>query len=263
MAYNSSSNREQEIQDIWQSNKTFFRLGFIAVVLLVGIVIGALIFNDNVNFSLNMYGEIISIIVTALVVDQIIRRRDRKQMQQRLLRDVAGPSEDVAKAAINIMREEDWLTGDRSLLKKAYLWEAKLAGVALNGANLAGAALGNSYFMEAYLSNVDFSGADLMGANLAKADMVNTNFHNAQMRYANLEGAYLGAANLRGANLQDAYLADAHLTDMYFGDATFDENTVLPDGSRWDTSAELDRFTDPAHPNFWQPGWVAEKEMNP
>lgn len=263
MAYNSpSSNREQEIQDIWRSNRPFFQLGFIFLVLLIGIAIGALLFGDNANFNLNIYTEIISIIVTALVVDQIIRRRDRKQMQQRLLRDVAGPSEDVAKAAINIMREENWLVGEHSLLKNAYLWEAKLTGVALNGANLSGAALGNSYFQEAYLSNVNFSNADLMGADLNRADMVNSNFHNAQMRYANLEASYLGAADLRGANLQDAYLAGAHFTDMYFGDATFDSNTVLPDGSRWDQTAEIDRFTDPAHPQYWQPAWVAEKEMN-
>lgn len=262
MATNAFYNREDEIKNIWRENASLYQIGTIVVVLLAGIVIGALLFSDNINFSLNIYTEVISIIVTALVVDQIVRRRDQMQQRRRLLRDVGGPSGEVARAAINIMRQEGWLEGKRSLLVNANLWEAQLTGVALNGANLRGAALGNAYLERAYLSNVDFGGADLMGADMRESDLVRTNLNGAQMRFANLSGAYLGASDLRGANLQDCNLLNAHFTDMYFGGAHFNKETILPDGSHWTSDADLSRFTDANHPDFWQPGWVIDQQSN-
>jgi len=262
MATNAFYNREDEIKTIWRENASLYQIGIIVLVLLVGIAIGALLFNDNINFSLNIYTEIISILVTALVVDQIVRRRDQVQQRRRLLRDIAGPSGEVARAAINIMRQEGWLEGNRSLLVNANLWEAQLTGVSLNGANLQGAALGNAFLERAYLSNVNLSGADLMGADMRESDLVRTNLTNAQMRFANLTGAYLGAADLRGTNLQDCNLLNAHLTDMYFGNAQFNEETVLPDGTRWSSGADLSRFTEASHPDFWQPGWVIDHQNN-
>jgi uncharacterized protein YjbI with pentapeptide repeats len=61
------------------------------------------------------------------------------------------------------------------------------------------------------------------------------------LRDANLEGAHLEGARLDGADLRNTILEGAHL----------DELTVLPDGSSWSPEADLKRFTDPEHPNFW------------
>lgn len=38
-----------------------------------------------------------------------------------------------------------------------------------------------------------------------------------------------------------------------FNEAIFDPNTILPDGSHWVEGVDVKRFTDAAHPNFWQP----------
>lgn len=42
-------------------------------------------------------------------------------------------------------------------------------------------------------------------------------------------------ANLQGANLLAAW---------------FDEDTVLPDGTKWVPDTDMERFTDPDHPDF-------------
>ena len=64
--------------------------------------------------------------------------------------------------------------------------------------------------------------------------------------------ANLWSANLKGANLQQANLKNARL----------DEDTVLPDSkatlnngylSKWTPDTDMSRFTNPEHPDFWQP----------
>jgi hypothetical protein len=47
---------------------------------------------------------------------------------------------------------------------------------------------------------------------------------------------------LSGANLQGADLTGAK----------FDENTTLPDGTKWTPDTDMTRFTDPEHPEFWR-----------
>ncbi len=65
------------------------------------------------------------------------------------------------------------------------------------------------------------------------------------MSAANLEGANLNAANLKGARLQEANLEGADLED-----AKFDENTTLPDKTKWTPDTDMECFTNPEHPEF-------------
>ena len=53
-----------------------------------------------------------------------------------------------------------------------------------------------------------------------------------ETRRAHLSGAYVWRANLR--------------------DARPDSITPLPDGTKWTPDADLTRFTDPDHPDFWR-----------
>ena len=89
--------------------------------------------------------------------------------------------------------------------------------------------------------------ADLRGANLQEAILWLANLQEANLRVASLQ-----EANLRVANLQEANLWGANLQGADLGGATFDENTMLPDGTKWTPGTDMGRFTDREHPDFWR-----------
>ncbi len=93
-------------------------------------------------------------------------------------------------------------------------------------------------------TNVD---SNWMGANLQGADLMFTYLRGATLSRANLQEADLCDAFLKGADLKHANLQGASLSG-----AKFDEETVLPDGSKWAPDTDMARFTDPAHPDFWR-----------
>jgi hypothetical protein len=150
-----------------------------------------------------------------------------------------------------------------------------LAGVNLNDSNLEGANLSGANLQGAELYFVDLDGADLSYANLQaaifpkshmQADLHGANLQAARFNWANLQGASLKVADLRGANfnvadlqaadltganLQGADLSWARLEDAVLSDTTFDETTILPDGTNWTPNTDMARFTDRTHPHFW------------
>jgi hypothetical protein len=64
---------------------------------------------------------------------------------------------------------------------------------------------------------------------------------------SNLQGADLTLTNLQGADLRRTNLQGADLEV-----AQFDENTILPDMTKWTPDTDMKRFTDPKHPQFWR-----------
>lgn len=93
-----------------------------------------------------------------------------------------------------------------------------------------------------------------------------TTLHKADLGRANLQGALLLGANLQGANLWDANLraADmrwANLQGVSLSGASFDEETTLPDRSKWTLDTDMRRFTDPEHPAFWQGYGLGAKDL--
>lgn len=107
------------------------------------------------------------------------------------------------------------------------------------------------------LAGLDLAGVDLSGANLYRkwmnyASLIGADLSGAGLRQAELEGADLEGANLQGANLVHANLEAANLLHADLTDAIFSTRTTLPDGSRWTEATDLNRFTDPAHPDFWR-----------
>ena len=99
----------------------------------------------------------------------------------------------------------------------------------------------------------DLHGANLRGANLKGAALEGANLQEAELDYANLKRAELVGANLQGANLDYANLQGAELAGAHLERATFEASTTLPDGTRWNPEADLSRFTDPDHLDFWRP----------
>lgn len=141
-------------------------------------------------------------------------------------------------------------------LQDANLRQAKFQGAFLMNTNLQGANLRNAIFQDAVLQEANLQGANLERARFQGAFLVNANLQDANLERADLQGANLRNANLQGADLEYAI---------------FDENTVLPDAelmrdtsgnfiftdeSYWTPDTDMTRYTDPEHPNFWQPPYL-------
>jgi len=117
---------------------------------------------------------------------------------------------------------------------------AGLTGTGLHDADLSSANLNSANLSGADLSFADLSGANLSSANLSGADLSSTNLFGADLSGADLSNANLNLAVLAGTNLSGADLSDAILI-----------NATLPDAKLWTPETDMERFTDPEHPDFW------------
>lgn len=143
-------------------------------------------------------------------------------------------------------------------LQGAYLGEASLRRALAHDADLRHATLAGAKLRLVDLAGARLQGArlglaDLQWANLSRADLTRAHLLRAKLQTASLRGARLQDADLTGADLTQADLSGADLRGASLADCTFDTSTVLPDGSRWAPDSDLDRFTDPDHPDFWDP----------
>ncbi len=118
------------------------------------------------------------------------------------------------------------------------LFQADLAGRALNGVNLSGARLRQADLSAAVFKHADLARADMRdvnaygavfsGSSLRGADLVNASLVGAYFAGADLAGARLGGANLSGAELAQA----RGLTPSQLRGACGDPSTTLPRGLR-------------------------------
>lgn len=136
----------------------------------------------------------------------------------------------------------------RACLEPAVAKGVDLSGVDLGYANLLGAILSGARLEGAFMRGAHLEEADLWDANLQEVYLGMANLEAASLVEANLQGANLHWANLRGADLSRANLVDAHLSAVMFN-----HYTLLPDSSNWTPDTDTDRFTDPDHPDFWDP----------
>ncbi len=128
----------------------------------------------------------------------------------------------------------------RAKLQGANLYEARLEGTDLTDAQLQGANL-----FRADLRRARLDGARLQGALLGGADLREASLTGANLQGALLGGATLQEANLRGARLERANLEGARLPGAILAEIACDENTILPDGTRWSPDADLVGLTEP------------------
>jgi uncharacterized protein YjbI with pentapeptide repeats len=130
-------------------------------------------------------------------------------------------------------------------------------GCKFNGANL-----GEVSMKYAVFEFADFEKAHMNISNLTNVNLQNANLKRTALGRTNLSYAILGGANFKGADLDDSFMLGCKLESAnsfgFVDVAEFDENTVLPDGCNWSPTTDMTRFTDPNHPNFWQPTWVTE-----
>jgi hypothetical protein len=205
-----------------QSRTTRDTLFVLIIIALVSAVAGAWLAGAWDVLVLDLGIEFGGAIVTFILIEQILaRNEERKMLNCRVAPRIRSRVNAVALEAVDQLRREGWL------------FDGSLRGAYLSGANLAG--------------------ADLQDASLQNALLIAANLEDTQLINTNLRGAHLGRANLRGATLLGTNLFDANLEDAVLGGATFDTHTMLPDGTYWKPDTDMKRFTDPAHPDAWQP----------
>jgi hypothetical protein len=101
--------------------------------------------------------ELAGIVIGVVTIDYLNERRQDEQLKQQLILQMGSSHNDVADAAIRVLRARGWLRD--GTLEGADLWRANLQGADLAGANLQGADL-----RWANLQGADLSGANLQGA---------------------------------------------------------------------------------------------------
>ena len=202
-----------------------------------------------------------------------------------LVREAGSTANFVAIEAVKMLHANGWLVGkngalagaslagadlasanlQKANLESANLKHAELNGADLTEANLQAVILGYADLKNANLTEVNLKGANAVGANFEGADLESANLENMVLGYANLKGANLAGANLKGVELGIKVSVLALIT-------RFDEYTVLPDADtttkhkdsdgkwvydkHWTPQTDMTRYTDPDHPDFWQPDWA-------
>ncbi|MFZ4828025.1 MAG: pentapeptide repeat-containing protein [Phototrophicaceae bacterium] len=262
-----------------------FDLPMIGIILVAAVlfVLGQTYFGvgkvyEGYDFWMSVFMEILSIMVTTVLLGMWDSRRKEQELKDELTFEASSHANETVKLAIDRLRYLGWLEGKRGLLQGvdlsgAHMQGAKLARANLQGSVLEDALLQNADLAEAILRNVQLSRANLANvrlgsANLSKSDiqdcilhsanMVKTNLHEANLLHADLSGATLLYADLKGANLGYTELGDvamrgANLANVHnINQARFNENSVLPNGDRWQKGYDLRIFTEVSHPQFWR-----------
>jgi uncharacterized protein YjbI with pentapeptide repeats len=161
-----------------------------------------------------------------------------------------------------------------SELQKINLTNGKLLKANLTEANLTIANL-----RQANLCKANLTGAELVGANLANVNLSLAELESSELFKANLENASLFEANLigvdlRAVNLSNTNLLKANLVWANSSYATYTDLTILPDSEfkgrnrngkviydkYWTPDTDMTRYTDPNHPDFWQPEWAKDSD---
>ena len=267
-----AANRTQETQHIHKIYADFYRISGGLAFVILGIWIGSLLFSDG--YATNVYTELLSVVATIVVLDQINQWRDKQNLKARLMNEVKSPAIGQATAALVWLRRENWIATNsfkNSDLQNvnwanAYIGELNFESSILRGANLQNVTNEKSNFEKNNRwQEIIFRRANLRLSNLSGAKLAGTNFREADLYSADLSKAYLRVANFSFANLRRAKLHDTVLTNVSLVGANlanaelqnnkwiFNDGTrpaILPDGEYWTAETDIEKFTNPDHPDF-------------
>jgi hypothetical protein len=109
------------------------------------------------DFYANVSTELISIVITILVIDGLNERRAIQQEKQALILQMSSPTNFITKEAARILRMRGWLTD--GTLQGANLLRANLRKVLLAKADLRGAQFYKAELWDAYLHETNLTGA--------------------------------------------------------------------------------------------------------
>lgn len=104
------SKRQQEIKSIHKEYKWFYPFAGGIIILVIGVFIGLNLFpNSTIDYSMNLYTEIISIIITLVILDRINEYRETQRLKKRLILQAGSHSNETVKSALTWLKAEGWL----------------------------------------------------------------------------------------------------------------------------------------------------------
>ena len=160
---------KEKMLAFWQRVLLWLNLQQVAIGLLIlALFIGAYGYlNQHGNWQLplpfiadfyaNVSTELISIVITILVIDGLNERRAIQQEKQALILQMSSPTNFIAKEAARILRMRGWLTD--GTLQGANLLRANLRKVLLVKADLRGALFYKAEIWDAYFHETNLTGA--------------------------------------------------------------------------------------------------------
>lgn len=223
------------------------------LVMLVGMAVitalpAAARSGDWTGLFLNLGTEFAGGAVTFVLLDQILGNSRRK-------------TELLAQLGSKV--NEEAIRATEELARHGWLYDGTLNDLAVQEASFRNANFRGAVLRKSYLVLADLRGATLISADLTGADLSYANLEGAHLAEAELTGADLSRANLKGAFLRyydldffppEYVTSDPALSKISKMVAKFDENTILPDGTKWTPDTDMARFIKPDHPEFWRTG---------
>ncbi|MEM6282264.1 MAG: pentapeptide repeat-containing protein [Chloroflexota bacterium] len=296
MSNTTFDNRWQNVIHTWHSNAWLF--GVVGFVLgMLAVPAAEQIISETRDLLAGLVPEAFGIVFTVLIIDRLYRNREKtrreREAQERLIRAFSSADNATALTAVEELRyrgelQSGLLSGVRmswkanlkgadlsgatlvrTNLHKADLSGARIVGadlrtIRLNGANLIGANLENSNMKESQLRAANLTAVEAMMTDFSDSLLGNANFTDGNLFTASFRGASLENVNfynavLQGASFEQAVLIDANLEGANLENATMDHRTILPDYKLWTPNTDMTRYTNPDHPDFWQPEWVRDQ----
>lgn len=241
---------------------------FILILLIIGLLIERhslkrelqhTLYNqrDNVrhswrnNFWQGISTEFIGAAMTAFMFGVILLVFQQYQIVENDKGDVilqmSSPDNSIAIEAVRIASQKGWL--EDGTMIKADLFKANLKSAIIGSANMA-----NAKLLFVNLEDADLRGANLAESNIRESFLKNAKLGEVDFTNSNLEGTKLEGADLHGANLAQANLDYSNLQGANFYNTKLEETklyrAILPDGTLWTTEADMERFTNPDHPDY-------------
>ena len=237
----TDSSRQKEIRAIQNEHKWFYAFILGAIVLGIGVWIGAAVFADDpsgyaMNLVTECLGVAVSVVITVFVIDRINERRAEERemriLKRRLVREAASQSHDVAITAIAQLHHENWIQGPNGVLAGETLAEANLSGAYfrsanLDNANLRSAKLKKAIFERSSLRGARFDHAKARAATFGESNLQRANLSYARLRYAHLFGVDMSESRLYMAKLGESTFHHVNLFASDLGHATMEKAELL------------------------------------
>lgn len=195
---------------------------FAALLLVVSLSIPYYSASFYENVLVESHGMLLDLLIIGVFVYWLDSLGDKKREMRRYQEEIDDylnwQSHEATYRIIGNVRRLNRENVTEIHLENAYLPQANLITVILDGANLQGASLPEANLQQARLVNADLRGACLQGANLSKANLRGAKLQGASHwessaleLFLNEAKAHLKVTDLQGANLREAVLANANL----------------------------------------------------
>ncbi len=119
------------------------------------------------DFYANISTELLSISITVLVIDRLIKKRDISELKKQLVREVKSKDNAIAVRALQELITQKW--AKKGALRGAHLLFANLRDAYLRDVDLSYTWMREANFEEAFMSGTKLKGAVLVGANFKNA----------------------------------------------------------------------------------------------